>query len=282
MGAFLQPFCPYGAGDNHEGELIVGASKISYLSLFFYSLLLILPISIFLYLKIRLIRTLLVSFLRMILQLALVALYLEYIFKINNLMVNLIWVAIMIMVANQAILKQSGLRFRIFFIGTMPIYLFSIMLNFATFLILFRVQTFFSARYLIPIGGMVLGNILRGNIISLDRLFTSLQKQQDEYIYYISLGASTREALLPFFSEALKASISPYLATVATMGLVSLPGMMTGQILGGASPVVAIQYQVMIMIAIFVTSSVSSLLVMVFASRLALDKFGRLKENLFI
>jgi putative ABC transport system permease protein len=240
------------------------------------------PILIFMYLKIRLIRNLLVSFIRMVCQLALVAVYLEYIFKLNYIWVNILWVALMIVVANQAILKQSSLRFKVFFLRTLPIYFFSILLNFATFLILFDVATFFSARYLIPIGGMVLGNILRGNIISLDRFFSALKKRQDEYIYYVSLGASTPEALLPFIGESIKASISPYLATVATMGLVSLPGMMTGQILGGASPVVAIQYQVMIMIAIFVTSSVSSLLVVVFASRIAMDRYGRLKENLFI
>jgi putative ABC transport system permease protein len=142
--------------------------------------------------------------------------------------------------------------------------------------------TFFSARYLIPIGGMVMGNMLRGNIVSLDRFYNSLTRREEEYIYYISMGASRREALLPFISEALKPALSPYLATIATVGLVSLPGMMTGQILGGASPAVAIQYQIMIMIAIFVASTVSAFLGILFSIVPGIDACGRIRKDIFI
>lgn len=264
------------------GGIMNGATKISYISLFFYLLLIGIPVMIFLYLKIKMVRSALVSIIRMVIQLAFVAVYLEYIFRINNPWVNLLWVAVMILAANQAIVRQSGLRFRIFFLATLPAYLISVVFIFSTFFILFDFQTIFSARYLIPLGGMILGNILRGNIISLDRFFHSLSRRQDEYIYYIALGASVKEALKPFMAEALQAALSPYIATVATMGLVSLPGMMTGQILGGASPLVAIQYQIMIMTAIFVTSAVSALLVLLFSIPVSIDRFGRLEDGIFI
>jgi putative ABC transport system permease protein len=260
----------------------MGATKISYVSLAFYLLLIAIPIVIFLVLKIKLIKSAVISIIRMVVQLTFVALYLEYIFQLNSPWINLLWILVMILVANQAILKQSGLKFRLFFLSTMPAYLISIVFIFGTFIILFDIRTLFSARYIIPLGGMILGNILRGNIISLDRFFHSLSKRQDEYIYYISTGASINEALKPFMSESIKAAVSPYVATVATMGLVSLPGMMTGQILGGASPLVAIQYQIMIMVAIFVTSTVSTFLVLVFSSHIAIDRFGRLKQHIFI
>jgi putative ABC transport system permease protein len=185
-------------------------------------------------------------------------------------------------VANQTILRRSGLRFRVFFIVTMPAYLITVAFCFLTFFIVLDVQTVFTARYIIPLGGMILGNILRGNIISLERLYHSLTRRQEEYIYYISMGASLREALIPFMGEALRSSIEPYLATISTMGLVSLPGMMTGQILGGASPLVAIQYQVMIMAAILVASSLSIFLVMTLSARVAFDPFGRLREKIFL
>jgi putative ABC transport system permease protein len=260
----------------------MGATKISYLSLFFYLFFIGIPILILLYLKIKLVRSVVVSIARMVVQLGFVAVYLEYIFKINNPLVNMLWILIMILAANQAIIRQSGLKFRIFFLSTMPAYLISVVFIFCTFFILFDLQTVFSARYMIPLGGMILGNILRGNIVSLDRFFHSLSRRQDEYIYYIALGASVKEALKPFMGEALQASLSPYIATVATMGLVSLPGMMTGQILGGASPLVAIQYQIMIMTAIFVTSALSALLVLWFSIPVAIDRFGRLKEGIFL
>ena len=129
---------------------------------------------------------------------------------------------------------------------------------------------------------MVLGNILRGNIISLERFYDSLLKRQDEYIYYISLGATLKEAIQPFMAEAVKAAINPFIATVATMGLVSLPGMMTGQILGGATPVVAIQYQVVILVAILIISVVSTFLVILFSLKISIDNLGRLKKGIFI
>jgi putative ABC transport system permease protein len=188
----------------------------------------------------------------------------------------------MMVVANQQILRRSGLKFKIFFLYTFPSYVITIVFSFVTFLIVFDIGTFLSARYLIPIGGMVMGNMLRGNIVSLDRFYDSLTRREEEYIYYISLGASRREALLPFISEALKPALSPYLATVATMGLVALPGMMTGQILGGASPAVAIQYQVMIMIAIFVASTISTFLGILFSIIPGIDACGRIRKDIFI
>jgi putative ABC transport system permease protein len=260
----------------------MGPAKISYLSLLFYWLLILIPVFIFLVLKIRLIKSMLIAFVRMVIQLAFVALYLEYIFKLNNFLINILWIFIMIIVANQAIIRQSGLKFRVFFLSTFPAYLLTIGFIFLTFFIILDVRTLFSARYIIPLGGMILGNTLRGNIVALDRFFHSLFTREDEYIYYLSMGASLKEALQPFIAESLKASIAPYIATIATLGLVSLPGMMTGQILGGASPLIAIQYQLMIMVAIFITATISTLLVIVFSLRKAIDKFGRLQEHIFI
>ncbi len=260
----------------------MGAVKISYLSLFLYFLLLAIPIAILVYLKLKMVRSLLVSVGRMIVQLAFVGVYLGYIFELDNPFLNALWILIMMVTANQQILRQSGLKFKLFFLYTFPSYVITIVFCFMTFLVVFDIGTFFSARYLIPLGGMVMGNMLRGNIVSLDRFYHSLTRREEEYIYYISLGASRGEALLPFISEALKPALSPYLATVATMGLVSLPGMMTGQILGGASPAVAIQYQMMIMIAIFVASSISTFLGILFSIVPGIDAYGRIRKDIFI
>ena len=260
----------------------MGAMKISYLSLFFYMLLLVIPIAILLYLKLKIVRSLIISVLRMVVQLAFVALYLEYIFKWDNPLINVLWILVMIVVANQSVIKESGLKFKVFFLYTLPAFLITMVFCFVTFLIVFDVTTFFSARYIIPLGGMVMGNMLKGNIVSLDRFYNSLTRREEEYIYYISLGAGRMEALRPFIREALKPALSPYLATLATMGLVSLPGMMTGQILGGASPAVAIQYQVMIMAGIFVYSTISTFLGVVFSLIPSIDAYGRVRKDIFI
>lgn len=259
----------------------MGAIQVSWEWLAVYLLLIFIPIAILRFFKLKLARTVLIAVVRMVVQLGLVGLYLEYIFKLNHPLVNISWLLVMIIVANHAVLKQSGLRFKSFFISLFPAFLITLSFALVSFLIVLDVKTFISARYLIPMGGMILGNILRGNVVSLDRFYHALSRREDEYIYYISLGATRREALMPFIAESLKAAISPYIATVSTMGLVSLPGMMTGQILGGSSPSVAIQYQVMIMVAIFVASTISTFLGIHFSLRRAIDQYGRLRKDIF-
>jgi len=259
----------------------MGAREIDLFSLAAFSLLLLVPVAIFFFLRIPRIRSLLTGFLRMVIQLALVGLYLETIFRINHPLINIGWILIMVAVACAAITNQSGLRLKRFFWFLAAAYLLSLGAIFGAFFIVLEPQTLFSARYLIPLGGMILGNIMRSNVITLDRYFHGLQKRQEEFISRLSLGATPWEARKPFMADALKAAVSPQIATIATMGLVSLPGMMTGQILGGNSPGVAIQYQILIMIAIFTTATVSAFLGMVFASRRAFDDFQRLRPGLF-
>ena len=95
------------------------------------------------------------------------------------------------------------------------------------------------------------------------------------------MGASLREAIDPFLSQALKASISPHIATMTTMGLVALPGMMTGQILGGALPIKAIKYQLAIMVCIFTTMVFSTWLNLLLSRRVAFNRYGMLKQDIF-
>lgn len=254
----------------------MSAQQIPVFRLILFALLLAVPIAIFIYLRINKVRALLIAILRMVVQLAFVGLYLEYIFRLNNPWVNGAWLLLMILVANFSILSQGGLRLSRFFMYTLPAYLISILFIFAGMLLVFNPATIGSSRYFIPLGGMILGNILRGNIVALDRFYSSLSKRYEEYMYYVQLGASRLEALKPFMGEAVKAALAPQIGVCATMGLVSLPGMMTGQILGGANPGTAIQYQIMIMIAILVTGTVSVLLGLRFSFAAAFDDCGRL------
>lgn len=94
------------------------------------------------------------------------------------------------------------------------------------------------------------------------------------------LGASRGEAVQPFLREAVKAAINPTVAGMATMGLVSLPGMMTGQILGGADPWVAVKYQIAIMLCIFTSTALAALLNLRLSIHLAFNAFDGLREDL--
>jgi putative ABC transport system permease protein len=79
--------------------------------------------------------------------------------------------------------------------------------------------------------------------------------------------------------EALKTAFNPLIASITVIGLISLPGMMTGQILGGSSPEVAIKYQVMLMLTIFVATLLSVVLTITLANRLVFDGLGNMKKG---
>ncbi len=250
--------------------------------LLLFSVILIFPVLIFRHLRLRLTKDLIISMLRMGVQLGLVAIYLEYIFKLDMLVVNVAWVLVMIVVATGSILRQSGLSWRKCLWTILPAHLLTSLLVLTGFLFVFDFETIGSARYLIPLMGMVLGNILRSNVVALDRFFSELRANEEMHIQYLTLGASEAEAVRPFLRNALRAAVGPQLGTVATMGIVSLPGMMTGQILGGSSPAVAIAYQIMIMIAIFTAATVSAFLVVHFSRSVAFDATGRLDGSIFL
>jgi putative ABC transport system permease protein len=251
-------------------------------TLFMFAAILVFPVLIFRHLRLRLTRNLVISMLRMGVQLGLVAIYLEYIFKLDMLALNVAWVLVMIVVATGSILRQSGLSWRKCLWTILPAHLLTSLLILCGFLFVFDFVTVASARYLIPLMGMVLGNILRSNVVALDRFFSELRANEEMHIQYLTLGASEAEAVRPFLRNALRAAVGPQLGTVATMGIVSLPGMMTGQILGGSSPAVAITYQIMIMIAIFTAATVSAFLAVHFSRSVAFDACGRLDASVFL
>jgi putative ABC transport system permease protein len=129
---------------------------------------------------------------------------------------------------------------------------------------------------------MILGNILRSNIVALERFYSAMAAEQDAVIHAFMAGATRLEAVRPFLKPAVQGAIAPHIAVVATMGLVSLPGMMTGQILGGALPEDAVAYQVMIMVAIVFTASLSTILALLFSLPRAFDRQQRLRGGLFL
>lgn len=244
-----------------------------------YLIILIIPFAFFFYLGLEQKKDLLISIVRLVVQLAFVGIYLKYIFTINNLFLNLLWVVVMLFTATFAVKNRSGIKLSYFFLGVFLSLLFTLSIMFCLLLMVFPKETLTAARYMIPIFGMILGNAMRGSIIAVSHFNENLMKKESEYIHYIFLGASYNEALKPFVRDSFKYAISPNLASMATIGLVSLPGMMTGQMLGGSDPALAVKYQIMITISIFTAVSISSFVLLNLLSRLSINKFGMLKHN---
>jgi len=256
---------------------------ISIFSLALTFLLLVIPVFISLIYGLKMARPIAHSIFRMSVQLVLIGIFLKYLFRWNNAGLNVLWLIIMILVAVFSAIRNSSIRFRRVFV---PAFLsFSI----STFFVIFYLNEFvlrltdvFDARYLIILGGMLLGNCLRGNIIGISSFYKNISKYSKEYLYSLSLGATEREAILPYLRASVGMALRPTLAAMATMGIVALPGMMTGVILGGASPEVAIKYQIMIMVAILTSTVISIVLTILLTFRSCFDKYGILRQDVLI
>lgn len=146
--------------------------------------------------------------------------------------------------------------------------------------IVIKLDNLFEAKYIIPITGMLLGNCITGNIIGLNAYYGKLQKEPTLYRYALANGATHSEALLPFMRTALQTAFNPIIASMAVIGLISLPGMMTGQILGGSSPIIAIKYQIMLIITIFVSSIITVVLTIFVSNHFIFNKYHNLSSNI--
>lgn len=244
-------------------------------------LLLCAPILVMSIFKIGLSKSLIISAIRMAIQLMLVGIFLKYLFKWDNVWLNIVWFLVMIVVATFSVGDRSKLNIKIFFTPILISFIvvnLTILLYFNLFIV--RVDgSILDARYVITIGGMILGNTLHSNIVGLGNFYQSAKKDENLYLYRLSLGATKFEALRPFMKNSFVTAINPLIASMATMGIVSLPGMMTGQILGGSLPVVAIKYQIVIMIAITANAILCLTSSLLLSYARAFDSNGRLKPN---
>ncbi|MGL5786569.1 MAG: ABC transporter permease [Bacteroidales bacterium] len=243
-------------------------------------LLLIIPCYFLYFYKTGLVKDTIVAASRMIIQLFLIAFYLEYLFKWNNVWINLAWVVVMTVVAVMTVLNRTGLNRKLLLIPAFGAFLFSVLFITGYFLgFVVQLDSIFDARYFVPVSGMVLGNMLTANVIALNAFYSGIRRESNYYRYLLGNGATLQEALKPFMRDALIKSFNPTIASMAVMGLVALPGTMTGQILGGSSPTVAIKYQIMIMISIFASSLISVLITLWVTRRNAFAPNGLLKEG---
>ncbi|WP_260865062.1 ABC transporter permease [Shewanella sp. KCT] len=250
---------------------------IGWLALTLFMLVLLVPLGIGRLFNLKLGGEMLLAAARMTAQLLLVGFYLKFLFSLESLWVNLLWLSVMLLVGASAILGGARLpKARLM----LPL-LFSLSLSLLPLLALLLLALLqptplYQAQYMIPLAGMLLGNSLSGNILALQRLFNAFEEKQEDYQGRLALGATPWQAAFPFIQGALQQALAPSIAAMGTMGLVTLPGMMTGQILGGSDPLVAVKYQVVIMLAILVMLSLSVASALSLAVRQCLNHSGKL------
>jgi putative ABC transport system permease protein len=133
-------------------------------------------------------------------------------------------------------------------------------LTYTNFLII-QPDTWYEPQYLIPLGGIVLGNAMNGAAIAGERLVSTISSSRLEIETYLSLGATPQQAVTSYRKEAIRAGLIPTLNQMMVVGIVTLPGMITGQLLSGIDPLDAASYQILIMLMLAFTNLITTVLV---------------------
>ena len=138
-------------------------------------------------------------------------------------------------------------------------------------------EPWYHPRYALPLLGMILGNTMTGVSLGLDVLTNGLMRERAAVEACLALGGTRYQALLPVLRDALRSGFMPTINGMAAIGLVSLPGMMTGQILAGVEPVDAVKYQLLIMFLIAGGTGLGTLAAVMGGGRLLTDHRHRLR-----
>ena len=213
-------------------------------------------------------RRLLVATLRTVVQLLLVGYALQWVFHVHSAPVLVVILVLMTFAAGRAAVariarRYPGIHRHAFF----TLVLSGTVTTFTVTQAVIGVQPWYRPQYVIPLLGMVLGNSLTGISLCLDHFLESLQERRELVEMELAHGASRWEAARGPLSEAIRRGMIPIINSMMVVGIVSLPGMMTGQILAGADPVAAVKYQIVVMFMIAAASSLGSILVGMMAYR---------------
>ncbi|WP_416675462.1 ABC transporter permease [Egbenema bharatensis] len=114
-------------------------------------------------------------------------------------------------------------------------------------LLILQPDPWYQPQYLVPLAGIILGNAMTAAAIGGERLVSTLNASQLEIETHLSLGATPNQATARYRNEAIKAGLIPTLNSMLVVGIVKLPGIITGQILSGVDPLEAAVYQMIIM-----------------------------------
>lgn len=231
-------------------------------------------------LRLGLERDILVAGTRMTAQLLLVGLILGWVFALRHPLPVVGIGLLMTLLAGQAAVGRVRRRYaRVYLDSFLAVFGGSFVLTGLALAGIIRVSPWWEAQYAVPILGMVLGNTLTGVSLSLDRFTSDVVARRAEVEGLLALGATRWEAAHAEVATAVRTGMIPTLNSMAVMGIVSLPGMMTGQILAGASPATAVRYQIVIMFVLAASSALGSLTVTFLAFRALFDGRDRLRAE---
>lgn len=218
---------------------------------------------------------------RTVAQLALVGYVIEYVFHLNR----WYWVLGLLAAMNGIAAYEGAKRFKSGIRGISGIMWISIFAGtfintFVVTEVIVRIDPWWDPRYMVPLAGMIMGNALNSGSLAGERFLAEIRNRGKEVETLLSLGFTSRRACAEMKRSAVRGTLIPTLNSMFTVGLVHLPGMMTGQILGGSAPAVAAKYQIVVMFMITSTVMITALILMYLLQRRIFSSAHQLLHHL--
>ncbi|MGT2887125.1 iron export ABC transporter permease subunit FetB [Streptococcus didelphis] len=254
---------------------MTGANHISTLSLLLASSLVLITLFFSYWQKLGLEKEILISAIRAVIQLLLIGFVLDAIFGYHNpLFTGFLLLFMILNAAYNASKRAQGMAdgFKISFIAILS------GLSVTLSVLIFSGILKFIPNQMIPVGGMIISNSMIAIGLCFKQMLADFQNKQEEVETKLALGADILPASSDIIRNVIKIGMVPTIDSAKTLGIVSLPGMMTGLILAGVNPVQAVKYQMMVTFMLLATTSISSFL----ASYLAYKRFFNPKKQLVI
>ena len=193
-------------------------------------------------------RQLLISALRSTVQLFLIGLVLKVLFDHAHPAWVALLAAVMLSVAGREVMARQRRRFVGwwgFGVGTLSMFVSSFAVTVLALVVVIGTDPWYAPQYAVPLLGMILGNTMNGISLGLDRLTQDAAQRRLVIETRLALGHDWRRAISDSRREAIRVGLIPIINAMSAAGIVSLPGMMTGQILAGTPPVEAVKYQIL-------------------------------------
>ncbi len=225
-------------------------------------------------------KRILIAALRTTVQLLLIGLVLKVLFDRAHPVWVLLLATVMLSVAGYEVMARQKRRFGGWWgygLGTLSMFVSSFTIALFVLIAVINVEPWYKPQYAIPLLGMLLGNTMTGVALSLDRLTSGAHERRGIIEAQLMLGYEWRPAIAGIVRESVRVGLMPMINSMAAAGIVSLPGMMTGQILGGSPPMEAVKYQILIMFMIASGTGFASMAATWLGARHLFDERQRLR-----
>ena len=233
-------------------------------------------------LRLQLHRQLLWAAARMVVQLIAVGFILRFIFALNNPLATLAIVLVMGAIAAREIAARPVRKFRGFAglaISGATVALATLVTAILALTTAIRPHPWYDPRYAVSLVGIILGSVLNSGSLALDGVVGGVWRERTAIEAQLGLGVDYRAATLPLLREALRRGLLPIINQMSAAGLITLPGIMTGQIIAGMDPMEAVKYQILLMFLLAGASGVAALVVAELALRRLSDARQRLRVD---